>query len=378
MDNHSYDDFLKKAERLVVKVGTSSLTHDTGKLNLHQLEKIIRELADLRNQGKQVILVTSGAVGAGIGKLGLTGKPKTIPEKQAAAAVGQGVLMHMYEKIFAEYGQVVGQVLLTREDLADRQRYLNARHTLFALLQYNALPIVNENDTVAVEEIRLGDNDTLSALVAGLVDADLLVLLTDIDGLYDGNPKMNPEARLLSCIKEITPELERLAGGAGSNLGTGGMGTKIQAAKIAMSSGIPMVIGNGARPGILRDIVSGARPGTLFIPCETRLHTKKRWIAFGSDIQGKIRVDAGAKKAILAAGKSLLPIGITAVAGHFEAGNVVGLVGPDGQEFARGIVNYASWEIEKIKGKNTSEIADCLGHKDYDEVIHRDNLTKQI
>lgn len=354
------------------------MTHNTGKLNLLQLEKLVRELADLRNLGKQVILVTSGAVGAGVGKLGLKCKPKTMPEKQAAAAVGQGVLLHMYEKIFAEYGQVVGQVLLTREDLADRKRYLNARHTLMALLQYGVLPIVNENDTVAVEEIRLGDNDTLSALVAGLVDADLLVLLSDIEGLYNGNPKTNPEACLIPVIEEITPEVEALAGGAGTTLGTGGMGTKLQAAKIAMNSGIPMVIAHGAKPGILQQIVTGEFTGTLFVPREARLHTKKRWIAFGSGIQGKITVDAGAQKAVVDDGKSLLPIGITSVEGNFEVGNVVSIHGPSGGEFARGIVNYASWEIEKIKGKNTSEILGILGHKDYDEVIHRDNLAIKL
>ncbi|WP_227767576.1 glutamate 5-kinase [Zhaonella formicivorans] len=378
MNSVQHHEIFKNAARIVVKVGTSSLAHNTGKLNLLQLEKLVRELADLRNQGKQVILVTSGAVGAGVGKLGLKCKPKTMPEKQAAAAVGQGVLLHMYEKIFAEYGQVVGQVLLTREDLADRKRYLNARHTLMALLQYGVLPIVNENDTVAVEEIRLGDNDTLSALVAGLVDADLLVLLSDIEGLYNGNPKTNPEACLIPVIEEITPEVEALAGGAGTSLGTGGMGTKLQAAKIAMNSGIPMVIAHGAKPGILQQIVTGEFTGTLFVPREARLHTKKRWIAFGSGIQGKITVDAGAQKAVVDDGKSLLPIGITAVEGNFEVGNVVSIHGPSGGEFARGIVNYASWEIEKIKGKNTSEILGILGHKDYDEVIHRDNLAIKL
>lgn len=377
VENVEHQEIFSKAQRIVVKVGTSTLTHKTGKLNLLQLENIVRQLADLCNQGKQVILVTSGAVGAGVEKLGLSGKPKTMPEKQAAAAVGQGVLLHMYEKLFAEYGQVVGQVLLTREDLADRKRYLNARHTFLTLLEFGVLPIVNENDTVAVEEIKLGDNDTLSALVASLVDADLLILLTDTDGLYDGNPRTNPSAKLIPIIEEITPEIERLAGGAGSALGTGGMATKLQAAKIAMNSGIPMVIAHGAKPGILRDIISGHFRGTLFVPGE-RLQSRKRWIAFGSHIQGKLTVDAGAKKALLEDGSSLLPIGITAVEGDFEVGNVVSVVGPEGLEFARGIVNYASWEIEKIKGKNTNQISAILGYKDYDEVIHRDNFVIKL
>lgn len=377
MENVEHQEIFSKAQRIVVKVGTSTLTHKTGKLNLLQLENIVRQLADLCNQGKQVILVTSGAVGAGVEKLGLSGKPKTMPEKQAAAAVGQGVLLHMYEKLFAEYGQVVGQVLLTREDLADRKRYLNARHTFLTLLEFGVLPIVNENDTVAVEEIKLGDNDTLSALVASLVDADLLILLTDTDGLYDGNPRTNPFAKLIPVIEEITPEIERLAGGAGSALGTGGMATKLQAAKIATNSGIPMVIAHGAKPGIIGDIISGHFRGTLFVPGE-RLQSRKRWIAFGSHIQGKLIVDAGAKKALLEDGSSLLPIGITAVEGDFEVGNVVSVVGPEGLEFARGIVNYASWEIEKIKGKNTNQISAILGYKDYDEVIHRDNLVIKL
>lgn len=377
MDFLVHKEILSQAQRIVVKVGTSTLTHKTGKLNLFQLENIVRQLADLCNQGKQVILVTSGAVGAGVGRLGLAAKPKTLPEKQAAAAVGQGLLLHMYEKIFGEYGQVVGQVLLTREDLAHRKRYLNARHTFLTLLKFGAIPIVNENDTVAVEEIKLGDNDTLSALVASLVDADLLILLSDIDGLYDGNPQENPQAKLIPIIEEITPAIEALAGGAGSAFGTGGMSTKIQAAKIAMNSGIPMVIAHGGKAGILREIISGNFQGTLFLPKE-RLQSKKRWIAFGSSIQGKLTVDAGAKKALLEDGKSLLPIGITAVAGDFEVGNVVSVVGPEGREFARGIVNYSSEEIEKIKGKNTNQISVILGHKDYDEVIHRDNLAIKI
>ncbi|MDS1029419.1 glutamate 5-kinase [Bacillota bacterium LX-D] len=373
MDNSNHE-ILKNLTRIVVKVGTSSLTHRTGKLNLFRLEKLIRQLADLANQGKQVILVSSGAVGAGIGKIGLKSRPKTIPEKQAAAAVGQGVLMHMYEKIFAEYGQIVGQVLLTREDLADRKRYLNARHTLFSLLQYGVIPIVNENDTVAVEEIRLGDNDTLSALVACLVDADLLVLLSDIEGLYDGNPQKDANAHLLPFVQEINAEIEALAGGAGSEFGTGGMNTKIQAAKMAMNSGIPMVIADSKREDVLRQIVMGNCPGTLFAPKDTPLHTKKRWIAYGSSIQGKITVDAGAQDVLMNDGKSLLPIGITKIEGNFEAGNVVSILDLAGHEFARGIVNYGSEEIEKIKGKNTTEIHKILGYKDYDEVIHRDNL----
>ncbi|GAW93339.1 glutamate 5-kinase [Calderihabitans maritimus] len=374
----SYVKRLQQTNRLVVKVGTSSLTHSTGKLNLFQLEKIVRQVADIANQGKEIVLVTSGAVGAGMGKLGFREKPRTIPDKQAAAAVGQGILLHMYEKLFAEYGHTVAQVLLTREDLADRKRYLNARNALATLLHYRVIPIVNENDTIAVEEIRLGDNDTLAALVAGLVDADLLMLLTDTDGFYTADPQKDPDAKLLTIIEDISADLEKVAEGAGSTFGTGGMETKLHAAKISMNFGIPMIIANGFKEGVIWRNLQGEITGTLFIPRETKLHSKKRWIAYGSDIQGAIHVDAGAAHAILEAGKSLLPIGVVRVEGNFEPGNVVSVISPEGVEIARGIVNYSSQDIDKIKGRRTSEIAEVLGHKDYDEVIHRNNLTVKI
>ncbi len=365
---------LSHVQRLVIKVGTSSLTHKSGKLNLAQVERLVREAADLANQGLQVVLVTSGAVGAGMGKLGFKQKPRTMPEKQAAAAVGQGLLMHMYEKMFAEYGHVVAQVLLTRDDLADRRRFLNARNTLLTLLGYGVIPIVNENDTVAVDEMRVGDNDTLSALVAGLVDAELLVLLSDIDGLYTADPRVDPGARFIPVVHEITHELEGQAGGAGSSLGTGGMGTKLHAARIAISSGIPMVIANGSRDGVVRQVLSGTPPGTLFIPRDNRMHIKKKWIAFGSAVQGSLHVDAGAARALVQDGKSLLPIGLTGVEGAFGPGSVVNVLDPAGEVFARGIVNYGAEELRRIQGHNSTEIAALLGYKDYDEVIHRDNL----
>ena len=231
-----------EAQRIVVKVGTSTLTHETGKLNFFRIERLVRELSDLVNQGKEIVLVSSGAVGAGMERLGLTEKPKTIPEKQAAAAVGQGVLLHVYEKIFAEYGQTVGQVLLTREDSVKRSRYVNSRNTLLQLLAMGVIPIINENDAVAVDELKIGDNDTLSAMVGTIVDADLIIILSDVDGVYTANPQTNPEAKLLSEIAEITPEIDELAGGPGTMRGTGGMYTKIQAAKIAVNAGIALVI----------------------------------------------------------------------------------------------------------------------------------------
>ncbi|MBC7341713.1 MAG: glutamate 5-kinase [Clostridia bacterium] len=368
------EETLRQAKRLVIKVGTSSLTYPTGKINLNQMERLVKEMADILNQAREMVLVTSGAVGAGMGRLGWDRHPKTMPEKQAAAAVGQGLLLHMYEKFFSEFGYVVAQVLLTREDLADRKRYLNARHTLMKLLEFGVIPIINENDTIAVEEIRFGDNDTLAALVAGLVDADLLILLTDTGGLYTADPRQDKNAKIIPVIEEITPEIEALAQGKGSRWATGGMVTKIQAAKIAVDSCIPMVIASGFEPWVMADILSGKLKGSLFVPREGKVGSKKRWIAFSSDVAGGIYVDPGAEKAIADGGKSLLPSGIVDVEGDFEAGSVVSIFGASKQEFARGIVNYSSREIGLIKGKKTSEIASILGHKDYDEVIHRDNL----
>jgi len=369
---------LRSAQRLVVKVGTSSLTYPTGKLNLAQMEKIVRELADLANQGRQVVLVTSGAVGAGMGRLGFKHKPKTLPEKQAAAAVGQGVLLNIYEKFFSEYNHVAAQVLLTREDFAHRERYLNARNTFNTLFSFGVIPIVNENDTIAVEEIRWGDNDTLAAMVAGLLGSDLLVILTDTDGFYTADPRKNPQAELISLIEEITPELQAQAGGVGTGLGTGGMATKLAAAGIAMNSGIPMVLAGAAVPAVLSRVIAGEEIGTLFLPANNGLHLRKRWIAFGSPAQGQIVVDDGAKTAIVNQGKSVLPAGVKAVAGSFEPGNVVKVLDTGGREVGRGIVNYSSSDLEKIKGCRTAQIAGVLGQKDYDEVIHRDNLSIYI
>ncbi len=361
-------------KRLVIKVGTSTLTHTTGKLNLGQLEYLVRELADLRHRDIEVILVTSGAVGAGIGKLGLKGKPKNIPEKQALAAIGQGILMQMYEKLFSEYGEIVAQVLLTREDITQRERYLNARNTLLTLLRMGVVPIINENDTVAFEEIKFGDNDTLAALVAGLVDADLLVILSDIDGLYTADPHQERSAQLIKVVEELSPEIIALAGKPGSALGSGGMMTKIQAARIVSTSGIPMIVANGSRKGVLKDIIMGENPGTLFLPCDHRLNSRKAWIGFASKASGFVSVDEGAEKALLEKGKSLLPSGVTFVEGDFERGCVIGIKGAHG-EIGRGIVNYDSAEIRKIMGCQSKEITEILGYKDFDEVIHRDNFT---
>lgn len=368
-------DVLVKAKRIVVKVGTSTITYPNGKMNFTQIERLARELTDLSNQGREIILVTSGAVAVGVDRLGLAEKPKTIPGKQAAAAVGQGILMHVYEKLFGEYGQIVAQVLLTKGDAVDRHRYTNSRNTFQALLEQKVIPIVNENDVVALDELKIGDNDNMSALVAGIVDADVDIILSDVAGLYTANPQTNPSATLLSEVTDITPEIEASAGGAGTKNAVGGMFTKLQAAKAAVSSGINLVIASGEEPNVITRILNGEEVGTLFVSKENRLQFRKRWLAFGARIMGKIVVDDGCANAICKAGGcSILPAGITTVVGCFETGNTISVVDGSGHEMARGLTNYSSEELNIIKGAKTSEIEELIGHKHFDEVIHRDNL----
>ena len=369
---------IKNAVRVVVKIGTSTLTYNNGKLNLFRTEKLVRELADLANQGKEIILVTSGAVGAGLDRLGSTERPKTIPEKQAVAAIGQGILMHMYEKLFAEYGQIVAQVLLTRENSVKHKLYINSRNTLLTLLKMGVIPVINENDAIAIDELKIGDNDTLSATVATIVDADLLIILSDIEGVFTANPQNDPTAQLIEEITDITPEIEELAGGAGSKLGTGGMYTKIQAAKIAVNAGVTMVIASGALEGVVRNILSGENIGTIFPAKEQHLQVRKSWLAFGAMIKGELVVDEGCEKALITEGSSLLSVGIVEVRGTFDQGNSVRILSKQGREIARGLANYNSEEIKKICGKNTNNISKILGSKLYDEVIHRDNMVIMV
>lgn len=366
-------DYIKNVNRVVIKVGSSTLTYPDGHLNISRLDLLVRQIADLRNRNIEVILVTSGAIGAGMGKLGFKTRPKTMPEKQAAAAVGQCVLMHMYEKLFAEYGQTVGQILLTREDVNDRVRFLNARNSIFTLIQNRVVPIINENDAVVVDEIKFGDNDTLSAMVSSLIEADLLILLSDIDGLYTDDPRVNKNSELISCVEKIDEEIEGKAKGAGSSLGTGGMHTKIQAANIAVSSGTAMVIANGSKDRVILDILDGQNEGTWFMPCNHPMQARKRWIAFSIESKGEIVIDSGAQDAILN-GKSLLPGGIIKVNGSFSEGQAVDILNDHEVKIGKGIVNYNSLEIESIKGLKTCEIQQQLQHKYYDEVIHRDNM----
>lgn len=375
MNNEASREALKKAKRIVIKVGTSTITYANGKRNFSQIDRLAREISDLQNQGKEMILVTSGAVAVGVVRMGLPGKPKTIPGKQAAAAVGQGVLMHTYEKFFADYGQIVAQVLITKTEAIDRHRYTNTRNTFMELMRQRVIPIVNENDVVALDELKIGDNDNMSALVAGIVDADLVIILSDVDGLYTANPQTHPDAVIVPEVAEITPEIEASAGGVGSARGTGGMATKIQAAKAATSSGIHLVIASGTEKNAITRVLQGEELGTLFVSRENRLQFRKRWLAFGAKIAGSIVVDDGCAKAIRKAGGcSILPAGVFAVQGEFLPGSTVSVIDKDAHELARGLVHYSSAELEHIKGCNSGEIANILGHKNFDEVIHRDDL----
>lgn len=375
LNNEVSREALQKAKRIVIKVGTSTITYANGKRNFSQIDRLAREISDLQNQGKEMILVTSGAVAVGVDRMGLPGKPKTIPGKQAAAAVGQGVLMHTYEKFFADYGQIVAQVLITKTEAIDRHRYTNTRNTFMELMRQRVIPIVNENDVVALDELKIGDNDNMSALVAGIVDADLVIILSDVDGLYTANPQTHPDAVIVPEVAEITPEIEASAGGVGSARGTGGMATKIQAAKAATSSGIHLVIASGTEKNAITRVLQGEELGTLFVSRENRLQFRKRWLAFGANIAGSIVVDEGCAKAIRKAGGcSILPAGVFAVQGEFLPGSTVSVIDKDAHELARGLVHYSSAELEQIKGCNSGEIANILGHKNFDEVIHRDDL----
>ncbi len=365
---------LSRARRIVVKVGSGLVTAPDQGPVVSNIARLAADLAGLVEDRREVALVSSGAIVTGMARLGLTARPRSIPEKQAAAAVGQSALMWHYEQAFKRHGILVGQVLLTGQDISDRARYLNARNTLLALLGFGVLPIVNENDTVAVDEIKVGDNDNLAALVAHLIDADLLILLTDVDGLYTGDPRRDPTARRLETVEAVTEDIQRLAFDEAGRVSVGGMSTKLEAAQKAGASGIPMIIASGREEGTLARVLRGETAGTFFRPRDDRLAARKRWIAFAVPPQGRLVVDAGAKKALTERGKSLLPSGLRDVEGDFGAGAVVALSEFDGGEFARGLANYDAMELRKIRGVKTGEIERVLGYKGCDEVIHRDNL----
>lgn len=366
--------FMKKTERVVIKIGTSSLTYATGKINLSRMDRLSKQISDLRNGGLEPILISSGAVGAGMGKLG-SAPPATLPQKQALAAVGQGLLMGMYEKFFAEYSQSVAQVLLTRDCFSDPSRYLHSRNTLFALLEMGVIPIINENDTIAVEELRFGDNDTLSAMVASAAAADLLIILSDIDGFYDSNPRENEDARLIPVISEITADMERNSHTKGSSISSGGMFTKLAAARITMANGIPMIIANSADEDVIMRAVGGGDVGTLFLPRRESYGSRHRqWLSAGSATKGAVVVDDGAEDAIRNRGTNLFTSGVLEVRGNFAYGDVVSILNTSGVTVARGISNFGCTDAKKIVGKRSAEIKEILGRADYEELIHRRNM----
>ncbi len=365
---------LAAARRVVVKIGSSLLTNAGAGLDRAAIADWVRQIAQLRARGVEVLVVSSGAIAEGMKRLGWTRRPRAVSELQAAAAVGQMGLVQMWESCFAEVGLHTAQVLLTHEDLGDRRRYLNARTTLKSLVALGVVPVINENDTVVVEEIRFGDNDTLGALVTNLIEADALVILTDQKGLFSADPRRDPSATLVARAKAGDASLEAMAGGAGSTLGSGGMITKILAAKRAARSGAHTAIAWGREPEVLARLFAGEPVGTLLEAQTAPLAARKQWLADHLKPSGRVVLDPGAVRALVADGKSLLAIGATAVEGHFERGEVVSVAGPDGREIARGLVNYGAAETARILRRPTAEIESVLGYIAEPELIHRDNL----
>ena len=358
-------------QTIVVKIGSSSLTSAEGGLNREQVDYFSSELHTLSQAGYQVVLVTSGAVAAGFRSIGYASRPKQLHEKQAAAAVGQALLMQAYQTAFSRFGRGVAQVLLTRSDFSNRRTIGNALMTISELLKHGVIPIINENDTVSVDELRFGDNDTLSALVANLVKAHKLIILTDTDGLYTEDPRKNPQATKIERVEQITEELFRIAGGSGTAVGTGGMRSKIEAARIAMRGGVSVFIGSSRQPGDLPRAVDGGGQGTYFDTSMHTLSTKKQWVGFHSTPRGTIWIDAGASRALLVGHKSLLPAGVTRVDGEFHPGDVVEVAEADGHTIGRGVVNYSSWQLQAAAGLSLEEVQKRIDvHRP--EVIHRD------
>jgi len=362
------------AKRIVVKVGSTLVTNEGRGLDHAAVARWAEEIAALKSTGREIVLVSSGAIAEGVKRLGWRARPAAIHELQAAAAVGQMGLVQAYESAFARFGLRTAQILLTHDDLADRRRYLNARSTLVTLLGLDVIPIINENDTVTTDEIRFGDNDTLGALVTNLIEADALVLLTDQHGLYTADPRRDPAATLVRSAKAGDPELEAMAGGAGTALGRGGMLTKVLAAKRAARSGASTVIASGREERVLTRLAGGEAIGTALLAEAVSLAARKQWLADHVQLAGRLSLDAGAVRALARDGKSLLPIGVVAVAGEFERGEVVGCFDPEGREVARGLVNYSAQETARILRKPSAEIETILGYVDEPELIHRDNL----
>ncbi len=364
-------------QRIVAKFGTGLLTGGSDRLDEDIMSRLVGQVAQLHNQGREVIIVSSGAIASGRHKLGLTKRVKGIPFKQVLASVGQHRLMSLYEQLFSQYDITVAQALLAKADLLDRAGYLNARNTLLALLELRVLCIVNENDVVAVDELqetRFGDNDNLSAMVANLVDADLLMILTDTAGLYTADPHRDPHARLIPQVERIDSEIERLAAGTASGLGTGGMITKIEAAKLATSCGVTVVIADGREPDVILRLAGGEALGTRFLPASSRRESRQRWMLSGLSTKGKLVVDSGAALALKKQNRSLLAAGIRDIEGKFQRGDIVNIYDPEGSRIGCGITNYSSADIEVIKGAHSRKIATLLGYDYGSEVVHRNNL----
>lgn len=361
------------ARRIVVKLGSNVITARNG-LNLDVIEAISNQISTLMDKGIEVILVSSGAMAAGMRKMGMDRRPDEIPKRQAISAIGQSGVMHAYEKSFAVHDKKIAQILLTGDDLNNRKRYLNARNTLHTLMEWKIVPIINENDTIMVEEIKLGDNDNLAAMITLLMDADFLFILTDIDGLYDKDPRQFSDACLVPKVGKIKKEIKDSASNMPGTLGTGGMFSKIQAAQKVTSAGIPMIVARGSMDNVLLRLFAGEELGTYFVPKEGKMASRKCWIAHTLAPKGSIVIDEGAVRAVQQNGKSLLPIGIVAVEGNFDEGAAVDFKTSGNKVIGVGLVNYSSTDINLIKGLKTSQIKACLGGKHYDEVIHRDNL----
>lgn len=361
-------------KRVVIKIGSGALTTKEG-LNLGVINALSKDISHLMEKnGLEIILVSSGAIASGIKKMGYSQRPQSISQQQAAAAVGQSTLMLAYEEAFKTYDKKVAQILVTRDDLTNRKRYLNTRNTLFTLLHWKVIPIINENDTVVVDEIKFGDNDNLSAMIANLAAANLVINLTNIDGFFDDDPRVNKDAHRISVVEKVTSKIEKIASSIPGSLGKGGMESKIKAARHVAMCGIPTIIANGTKKNIIRAIFEGREEGTLFLPQSIPMKSRKHWIAFAKSPKGKIMVDRGAENALIRKGKSLLPSGVIAVYGRFIMGNSVIVMNQQKRSLAVGLVNYQSADVEKIMGLKTSEIEEILGYKHYDEIIHKDNL----
>ncbi len=371
--NETREQVLKNVKRVLIKIGSAVLTGENG-LDLEIIQHLVDQMASLARRGYQIVMVTSGAVASGKHRLGITTSLKSMPQKQAAAAIGQGRLMRVYSNAFGKHSLYVGQILLTMSDLTDRRRFLNIRNTLSTLMDWGVIAIINENDTVAYDEIKFGDNDNLAAMIANSIEAHLVINLTSTPGLFDRNPSEFPDAQLIPLVREITKDLEAAASEEGTSAGTGGMKSKVMAAKKVTAFGIPYIIAPGKDRDVLLDLFEGKELGTLFLPMREHLSSRKYWIAFTLRSRGALHLDAGARTAILEEGKSLLPSGIVSVEGDFAVGDPVTCVDREGTPLAKGLVNYSASDIRKIMGLKTSRIEQVLGHKDYDEIIHRDNL----